>query len=49
MLNKISPFTHEAERRLTIRKRCSDGSEILTSSPFKIKLEEKKAGKDRQG
>jgi hypothetical protein len=41
MLNKISPTPHEAERRLRIRKRYSDGSEILTSSPFKIKLKKK--------
>jgi hypothetical protein len=43
MLNKISPVPHEAECRLTVRKCCSDRSEILTSSPFKIKL-----GKKRQ-
>jgi hypothetical protein len=40
MLNKIPPVPHEAERRLTIRKCRSEGREILTSSPFKIKLEE---------
>jgi hypothetical protein len=45
MLNKISPVPHEAERRLTIRKRRSDGREILTSSPFKIKLEGKREAK----
>jgi hypothetical protein len=44
MLNKLPPVPHEAEPRLTIRKRSSEGSVILTSSPFKINLEEK----DRQ-
>jgi hypothetical protein len=42
MLNNISPVTHEIERRLTIRKRRSGGREILTSSPFRIKLEGKR-------
>jgi hypothetical protein len=45
MLNKISPAPHEAERGLRIRKHYSDGSEILTSSPFKIKLKNKKQAK----
>jgi hypothetical protein len=45
MLNNISPVPHEIERRLTIRKRCSVGCEILTSSPFRIKLEEKREAK----
>ena len=41
MWNKIFPVPHEAERKLTIRKkRRSEAREILTSSPFKIKLEE---------
>jgi hypothetical protein len=42
MLNKISPVPHEAERRLTIIERRSEGREILASSPFKIKLEKKR-------
>jgi hypothetical protein len=45
MLKNISSFPHETERRLAIRKRSSDGSETLTSSPFKIKLQEKRQGK----
>jgi hypothetical protein len=45
MLNKLSPGPHEAERRLTIRKRRSEGREILPSCPFKIKLEEKRQAK----
>jgi hypothetical protein len=44
MLNKTSPVPNEAERSLTITKNSSEGNEILTSSSFKIKLEEK----DRQ-
>jgi hypothetical protein len=45
MSNKIPPAPHETERRLTIRKHHSDGPKILTSSPFKIKLEEKRQAK----
>jgi hypothetical protein len=45
MLNKISPVPHEPEHRLTIRKHRSDGRKILTSSPFKVKLEEKRQAK----
>jgi hypothetical protein len=46
---KISPLSDEAERRLTKRK-CSDGSEILTSSLFRVELEEKRQAKiDKAG
>jgi hypothetical protein len=45
MLNKISPVPHETKHRLTIRKHCSGRHEILTSSLFKIKLEEKRQEK----
>jgi hypothetical protein len=45
MKNKIYSVPHENERRLTTRKRCSGGCEILTSSLFKIKLEEKRQTK----
>jgi hypothetical protein len=44
-LSKISPIPHATERRITIRKRRSGGREILASSPFKIKLEEKREAK----
>jgi len=45
MLNKISSVADVAESRRVTRKRRSDWSEILISSPFSIKLEEKRPAK----
>jgi len=42
MLNKISSVADVAESRRVTRKRRSDWSEIPISSPFSIKLEEKR-------
>ena len=43
---KIHPVPRGYESGLTIRKHRGDGNGILTSSPFKIKLEEKQTGED---
>ena len=45
-LKKLSPLPGASKRRLATRKRRAEKSEILTATPYKERLEEKKNEKE---